>query len=351
MAVAVALLLLLVLTAPVFASTPEVNINLRINASWGGGDMLNLDITDLDTGERQQVAIRLSDFIHDGENVQYILLQARDLPGQRQSGVIQIENPLFDPTRVPTGATAGNSGASIGVGDLPGNLQDIVAEANKPEPPTLTPNGTGTVVDNIMTINDIEFFTVTTDSGSEFFLVIDRQRQSDNIYLLNTVTEADLMALAEARGETLPTGTPPVPDAQWPEPPSAPTMEEILQAIQEFEEQKQQSQTPVPPAQNSNSGIIFLAVIILLLIGGIFLVWKVLLPKLQGIGQGSHEEIEEDENDYENEQDDGDDESPVNYESVETDEDEGFDHESGYGGDDSFHEGFGGSRGGADDEE
>jgi len=313
--------------------------------------MLNLDIADLETGERQQVAIRISDFIREGENTQYIMLQARDLPGERQSGVIQIENPLFDPSKVPTGQTVGNSGSSVDVSELPENLQSIIEEANKPDPPTLTPDGTGTVVDNIMTINDIEFFTVTTDSGSEFFLVIDRQRQSDNIYLLNTVTEADLMALAEARGETLPTGTPPVPDAQWPEPPSAPTMEEILQAIQEFEEQKQQSQTPVPPAQNSNSGIIFLAVIILLLIGGIFLVWKVLLPKLQGIGQGSHEEIEEDENDYENEQDDGDDESPVNYESVETDEDEGFDHESGYGGDDSFHEGFGGSRGGADDEE
>jgi len=238
MALAVALLILLVLTAPVFvqASTPEVNVNLRISASWGGGDILNLDIFDLDTGERQQVAIRLSEFINEGENVPYILLQAMDLMGERQSGVIQIENPLFDPSRVPTGATVGNSGSSIGVNDLPDNLQNVVAEANQPTTPpqTLTPDGTGTVVDNIMTVNNIEFFTVTTDNGSDFFLVVDRQRTNNNVYLLNTVTEADLMALAEARGETLPPSSSNVTTVQPPiqETPSAPTMEEILQAIQ-----------------------------------------------------------------------------------------------------------------------
>ena len=295
MVLAVVLLLLLVLTAPVFASTPEVNINLQINASWGGGDMLHLDITDLDTGERQQVAIRLSDFIRDGENVEYILLQARDLPGERQSGVIQIENPLFDPTKVQTGATAGNSGASIGVDDIPGNLQNIVAEANKPEPPTLTPDGTGTVVDNIMTINDIEFFTVTTDNGSDFFLVVDRQRTANNVYLLNTVTEADLMALAEARGETPP---PSVnnPSPQQPagtEQPPTLTMEEILQAIQAASEERQPEPTPPPVPQTNNSGIILLAVLLLLLVGGGIAVWKVLLPKLNAMGQGSHEETEE----------------------------------------------------------
>jgi len=355
MAFAVALLILALLTAPVLVqastpSMPEININLQINASWGGGDILNLDITDLDTGERQQVAIRLSDFISEGENVPYILLQAMDLLGERQSGVIQIENPLFDPNVVQAGATVGDSGSSVSVEDLPDNLQEIIAEANEPkDPPTLTPDGTGTVVDNIMTVNDIEFFTITTDNGSDFFLVVDRQRQSDNVYLLNTVTEADLMALAEARGENLLTGSPPASAAQVPEQPNAPTMEEILQAIQESAEQNQQDPTPQP--QGNSSGIIFLIAIVLFLGGGALLFWKVLLPKIRNIGEGSQEDIEDDEGIYEDEHEYGDDDFSADYENVEVDESEGedFNHKDGY--DEGNAPDFEDNRGDADDEE
>jgi len=356
MVLAAALLILLTLTAPVpvRASTPDINVNLQINVSWGGGDILNLDITDLDTGERQQVAIRLSDFISEGENVPYILLQAMDLLGERQSGVIQIENPLFDPDKVQTGQTVGNSGSSVGVDELPEDLQNIVAEANEPEPPaTLTPDGTGTVVDNIMTVNEIEFFTVTTDDGSDFFLVVDRQRTSNNVYLLNTVTEADLMALAEARGETLPSGSsdtathPSVPQ----ETPPGLTMEEILQAIQDANEQNQPA---IPSVSQSSSGIAVLVAIILFLGGGGFLAWKVLWPKLQSMGQSSQEEINDDE-DYDNEYDgDGngeDDDYSSAYDAVEADEDEDYNQSGGFGGDSSFHEDFEDNRGDADDEE
>ena len=355
MALAVALLILLVLTAPVFvqASTPELNVNLRISASWGGGDILNLDIFDLDTGERQQVAIRLSEFINDGENVPYILLQAMDLMGERQSGVIQIENPLFDPSRVPTGATVGNSGATIGVNDLPDNLQNVVQEANQPTaPPTLTPDGTGTVVDNIMTVNNIEFFTVTTDNGSDFFLVVDRQRTSNNVYLLNTVTEADLMALAEARGETLPPSSSNISAAQPPvvtEPPSTPTMEEILLAIQEANEQNQATQSPMPTPQGNNSGIVVLLVMVLFLGGGGFIAWKFLWPMLQKTGQGNQEEIEYDEI-YDNEHGEEDDDFTADYENIVVD-DEDSDHDGGYSEDDSSEESYEGKRGDADDEE
>ena len=351
--------------AAVFASAsePEFNVNLRINASWDGGDIINLDITDLDTGERQQVAIRLSDFIHEGENARYILLQAMDLLGERQSGIIQIENPLFDPGLPTSGQNVGNSGSNLGVDDLPDNLQNIVAEANQPTPPpqTLTPDGTGTVVDNIMTVNNIEFFTVTTDNGSDFFLVVDRQRASNNVYLLNTVTEADLMALAEARGETMiavPAGTVPPPSGgaatQPPDAPPALTMEEILQAIQDAMEQNQREQAPAPPPvrQGGNSGIVILVVFLLLLICGGIAVWKVLLPKMQNATQSAQNDIEDDE-DYDNEHDDGDDGFSPGYESVEVDEGEdgGFDREVGFDTDDPQEEDYQNVHGGEDDEE
>jgi len=310
MAFAVALLLLLTLTAPVFAQAEtELNVNLRISASWGGGDILNLDIFDLDTGERQQVAIRLSDFISDGENVPYILLQAMDVMGERQSGVIQIENPLFDPSLATTGATVGNSGSSVDVNDLPDDIQNIVQEANQPTPPqTLTPDGTGTVVDNIMTVNDIEFFTVTTENGSDFFLVVDRQRTSNNVYLLNTVTEADLMALADARGEALTPSGSSVASVQPPvttEPPSAPTMEEILQAIQEANEQNQPDQPPMPTQHNSSSGILLFLVLIAVIGGGGFAIYKFLWPMLQKMGQGGNQDEEIEPEEYYGEDEDG----------------------------------------------
>ena len=42
-----------------------------------------------------------------------------------------------------------------------------------------------------------EFFTISTPDENVFYLVIDRQRGSENVYFLNAVTESDLLALAE----------------------------------------------------------------------------------------------------------------------------------------------------------
>jgi hypothetical protein len=309
------------------------------------------------------VAIRLSDFIGEGENAQYILLQAMDLLGERQSGIIQIENPLFDPSRPPTGQggqTVGDSGSTVGVGDLPDNLQNIVNEATQPEPtppPTLTPDGTGQVVDNIMTVNDIEFFTVTTENGSDFFLVIDRQRTSNNVYLLNTVTEADLVALAEARGETMisvPAGavTAPPSGVVVPPPDSSPTltMEEIMQAIQDAAEQNQrEGETDPSPTQQggNNSGIIILAVILIVLVGGGLAAWKLLLPKLQSATQSSQSDIEDE--DYDNEYDDSDEDYTSDFDAVEVDEDE--DDGYGHNTDESLDEDIENVEGGDDDRE
>ena len=61
----------------------------------------------------------------------------------------------------------------------------------------LTPDGQGTVVDNVTDQDSKEFFTFTTPSENTFYLVIDKQRESENVYFLNAVTESDLLALAE----------------------------------------------------------------------------------------------------------------------------------------------------------
>ncbi|WP_442858611.1 CD1107 family mobile element protein [Acutalibacter sp. 1XD8-36] len=67
----------------------------------------------------------------------------------------------------------------------------------EPEPNPFTPDGQGTMVDNATDQDGKEFFTIMAADESVFYLVIDRQRETENVYFLNAVTVADLMALAE----------------------------------------------------------------------------------------------------------------------------------------------------------
>ena len=83
-----------------------------------------------------------------------------------------------------------------------------------------TPEGTGTVVDNATDGDGKEFFTITTPSENVFYLIIDRQRDGQNVYFLNAVTEKDLLALAEKDPE--PAVTEPVME---PEPETEPPTE------------------------------------------------------------------------------------------------------------------------------
>lgn len=89
-----------------------------------------------------------------------------------------------------------------------------------PDPKPFTPDGTGTVLDNATDEDGKEFFTITTADEAVFYLVIDRQREAENVYFLNAVTVADLMALAEPGPE--PEAPPPVTE---PEPEPTPTPE------------------------------------------------------------------------------------------------------------------------------
>lgn len=61
----------------------------------------------------------------------------------------------------------------------------------------LTPDGTGTILDHVIGDDDKQFYTITTEDGSIFYLIIDGDRDENNVYFLNAVTIADLVALAE----------------------------------------------------------------------------------------------------------------------------------------------------------
>ena len=142
------------------------------------------------------------------------------------------------------------------------------AEPLPTEPNPFTPDGTGTVVDNATDQDGKEFFTITTAEEAVFYLVIDRQRETENVYFLNAVTVADLMALAEPSGE---------PAA--PEPPLEPEPEP----------------TPIPepepvPEKKGKAGPLLLALAVVVIGGGAGWYFKIYRPK--------HQKAAEPEEDY-----------------------------------------------------
>ena len=122
----------------------------------------------------------------------------------------------------------------------------------------LTPDCQGTVVDNATDSEGKEFFTVTTADESVFYLVIDRQKNGENVYFLNTVTVEDLMALAEANGENL---TPTV----TPEPEPTPTPEPETESE--------------PEAQSGGIGMLLLALAVIAVGGGAGWYFKIYRPR------------------------------------------------------------------------
>lgn len=100
--------------------------------------------------------------------------------------------------------------------------ETVTAEETAQPALPLTPDGNLTLVDDITTNEESskQFITAVTKNGNYFYLVIDRADDTDNVYLLNMVDEADLMALME--GEPVP-----MPKPEEPQPtPTEPTEEE-----------------------------------------------------------------------------------------------------------------------------
>jgi len=160
-------------------------------------------------------------------------------------------------------------------------LTESAVEENNP----FTPAGTGTVIDNATDGDGKEFFTIMTPNENVFYLIIDRQRETENVYFLNAVTERDLLALAEQSGDTgenvsaIPDNTTPAVTEPDPEA-EAPTEPE-----------------PAEKSGGGNSGII-IVVLIALTAGGAGYYFKIYRPKRQA-DTGADYEAEEDYGEYE----------------------------------------------------
>jgi hypothetical protein len=264
---------------PVFASeegTAEA-VNLTVDRVWMEAEILRIEVTDKRTGVNQTLGVSLREY---AGNSEYVSVQAVDMDGNK-SNTIQIRNPFYKPAPKPESppppapvVTAAPEAAEAG-------------ESASPARP-FTPDGTGTVVDNIQGGNGKEFFSIESDDGNVFYLIVDRQRTSENVYLLNPVTEQDLNSLAGQSGVSA-----------VPEPTSVPAPTLAPEPTTE------------PPAEKPSGGVsggsVILIIVAALAAGGAGYYFKIIKPKKDGgMDEEDYEEPEDDGGEYDDYGDDPD---------------------------------------------
>ena len=246
------------------------------------------------------IDVRLRDYAGTEKTVK---IYAVDFAGNK-SKTAEISNPHYTapvqtpapaqtpaPTQTPAPATPAPSAPAVQPSapvstPAPVEPTEPTESAIPREPNPFTPAGTGTVADNATDGDGKEFFTVVTADENVFYLIIDRQRDSENVYLLNTVTEDDLMALAEKSSGTSQSAVPtPVP-----EPTPTPTPEP--------------TPDPEPPVteKENNTGTILLILLVVLGAGGAGYYFKIVKPKQNAIPDDEDEY--DDDSDYADEPED-----------------------------------------------
>lgn len=170
-------------------------VNIEAQDEGAGIDALYINSRKISAGADKTAEALLSDYA--GTQEKTVSIYAVDLAGNRSQTVV-IDNPAY-------------------AADGKGNVKEDGKEAGKPasasmdqdqEPVTaknpMTPEGQAAVLDNATQEEGKEFYTFETQAGNIFYLVVDKQRDADNVYFLNAVTENDLKTLAEPAAEKEP---------------------------------------------------------------------------------------------------------------------------------------------------
>lgn len=228
--------------------------------------------------------------------------------------------------------TSGDSNSGSGDSDAENtdqNSETVDADSSAEQEETassipegaFTPDGTGTVLDEANSEDgEKQFYTITTEDGNVFYLVIDGKRDTDNVYFLNGVTEADLMALAQKgdgsvsvipAGETC-TCTDKCEAGKVDT--DCPVCKNDLSGCTGKEVQKEEPDEPEPPKKDTgNVGTVVFIIIAVLAVGSIGYYVKIVRPKRQaeededleddGYGEGFDPDAAYDEPEYLSEDD------------------------------------------------
>ena len=198
-----------------------------------------------------------------------------------------------------TGANGGSNTAS-GTNNGSSNSQEETGITSSIPDGAFTPEGTGTVLDEATGEgDDKQFYTITTETGNVFYLIIDGKRDDNNVYFLNGVTEADLMALAEKNEGTM--SVIPAEDVctctdkcEAGEVNTAcPVCKNDLKGCTGKEkpaETEELAQTEPPKKDNGSVGTIIFIIVALLAVGGVGYYVKIVRPKQQAEDDGDFED-------------------------------------------------------------
>jgi hypothetical protein len=261
---------------PAENTSPIAEETLSVDEVRMTGDTLHITVTDKTGGESKMFELNLSDYAKPGD--EYVTVRAADKDG-RVSDAIRFKNPYYAPQTDAASASAEDPPAESAVSsggepaETPGESESAVPDG------AFTPDGTGSVVDNAAESDGKEFFTVETPDGNMFYLIVDRQRTGENVYLLNAVTENDLASLAEP-GDGLTSGAVPSPFApaeSAPEPEPEPASEP-------------------EPEKGGGAGTLAFIAIAVLVAGGAGYYFKIVRPgKLGRDDEDAYEDEPEDE--------------------------------------------------------
>lgn len=277
-----------------YASDGDTQQMLIVDSVWLEGDILHIEVRDASNDANKALELNLPDYAGYGD--EYVAICAVDKDGNR-SNTIQFKNPYYDESFVPAETDASASGeqsetdASQRQGTQDISEDGAIPDGSKP----FTPDGSGSVLDNVNEHDGKEFFSIKTDDGNVFYLIVDRQRQTENVYLLNAVTEQDLLALAKPQDNA---GGGAIPSLQ-----TARTSD----SDSDSESVSVPKPEPPPVKQNKNgvdTGTLLFILFMALAVGGAGYYFKIVKPK-SGAKDSEEDYDETDDEDIYGESDGG----------------------------------------------
>lgn len=257
----------------------------------------------------------------------YFTLQVRDKAGNMSENY-KLANPYYEnpKTNNDTGSTTNNANSS-GTDSTEGSTGQLPSDATASKPtsatgtvtehtsdtaPTDTADSTdtaqaGTNASGTTGESGKEFYTITTKGDKVFYLIVDKDKTSDNVYLLTEVGENDLLNFTDSNAVTLPQNSA-VTESALPDTSTLETGE-----TEPTEEESENPDKEDGKKAESNAGTYIMIVLVLLGVGGVYYYLKFIKGRQDSFEAGyNDEEDEEEEPEYESEED--------NEESEETEE-------------------------------
>jgi len=279
------------------ATITGYNLSIQATDAGSGVEAIYVDGTRFNYRVDSILNVDVRDCAGDSKTIS---VYAVDFAGNRSTPAT-VDNPLYVqpsptssqtilPTAPPSNLTA--SAASQSGGTAQPTTSSSAQSTGQTNP--FTPSGQASVQEQATQSDGKDFYTFKTPDGNVFYLVIDHQKNGDNVYFLNAVNEDDLMALAAkpnngassssgSSGTILPTAPPASQNTQTPAGTSP---------------SGTSSQPETPAKSSGNSGMMIFLVVAVLGVGGAAYYFKIVRPKQQGANMRDDED-EENEDDGE----------------------------------------------------